>query len=110
MFDVSQVGRRYFAVRLAASGEDGETRTIDLDVLPPTVKVLHQLAEIASKVDGTTDMTVIDELRDTVRRVLSHNRTGLKADEYVDAMDLDQLQAVLAAYFEWVGQERGAKN
>ena len=110
MFDVSQVGRRYFAVRLAATDEEGKTRTIDLDVLPPTVKMLHQLAEVASATDGSTDMVVIEELRDTMSRVLSHNRTGLKADEYVDAMDLDQLQAVLTAYFEWVGQERSAKN
>lgn len=110
MFDVSQVGRRYFAVRLSATDVDGQPHTVELDVLPPTVKVLHQLAGLMSKVDASADADMIDELRDAMRQVLSHNKTGFKADEYVDAMDIDQLQAVLTAYFEWVGQERKAKN
>lgn len=113
MFDVSQIGRRYFDVRLVSNGEDGEKHTVELGVEPPTVKLLRRLSTVISGLSDKdhAELEVIDELHDVVRDILSKNRTGyMVPDEMVDSLTFDQLAAIITAYFGWVGEERKAKN
>lgn len=107
MFDVSQISKRYFDIRLAVENDDGETNAVELQVEPPTVRQLNNLLAV-SKADPEDAVT---ELRDAVRSILSKNRTGYKVpDEYMDEIDMDQLSGILMAYLSWVGDEKKAKN
>jgi len=107
MFDVSTIAKRYFDIRLSVETDDGETKTVELQVEPPTVKQLRNLTAIAS--DGTEN--VIEDMRDAVRDMLSKNKTGYKVPaEYIDNLDIDQMTAILTAYLEWVVKEKQAKN
>jgi hypothetical protein len=99
MFDISSVSTRYFPVHLILP--DG--KTVDLDVEPPKLKQLNKLLKI-SKADQA-DM--IDELQTAVAGLLNKNKQGFKVPaEYVESLDIDQLTAILKAYFEWLNAER----
>ena len=99
MFDISSVATRYFPVHLVLP--DG--KTVDLDVEPPKVKQLNKLLKI-SKADQS-DM--IDELQTSVSGLLNKNKQRFKVPmEYVESLDIDQLSAILQAYFEWLNSER----
>ena len=107
MFDVSAIAKRYFDIRLAVETDDGDIKTIELQVEPPTVKQLRKLTAVAS--DSTEN--VIEDMRDAVRDMLSKNKTGYKVPaEYIGNLDIDQLTAILTAYLEWVVKEKQAKN
>lgn len=107
MFDVSQIQKRYFDIRLTVETEDGQTRKVELQVEPPTVKQLERLTAVA-KADETE---VITELRDAVGGILSKNKTRYRVpDAYIENLDFDQLSAILTAYMQWVAEENQAKN
>ena len=98
MFDVTTVSKRYFDIKL------NDTR---LEVEPPKVKTLKKILAL-SKVRNEDAM---DELAEAVRILLSKNKSGYKVpDELVDGLDLDQLNAILTAYFEWLAQEKKDPN
>lgn len=106
MFDVSQIAKRYFDIRLTVKDDDGEHK-IELQVEPPTVKQLNNLVAV-SKADPAD---AIPELREAVRSILSKNKTGYKVPtEYVNNLDIDQLKGILTAYMAWVGKEKQEKN
>lgn len=107
MFDVSQVQKRYFDVRLSVEEENGEVHKVELKVEPPTVKKLRQLMAISK---GNDD-SVLTELRDGIRDILSKNKIHYKVpDTYIDNLDFDQLTAILTAYMEWLAGEKRSKN
>lgn len=107
MFDVSQIKKRYFDIRLTVETEDGQTHKVELQIEPPTVKQLERLTAVA-KVDETE---VITELRDAVDGILSKNKTRYHVpDAYIENLDFDQLSAILTAYMQWVAEEKQAKN
>lgn len=107
MFDVSQIAKRYFDIRLTVEDNGGEIHKVDLKVEPPTVKQLRKLTSVSAD-DEATAMT---DLRDAVRDILSKNKTGYKVPEaYVDSLDFDQLTGILVAYMQWVSEEKKAKN
>lgn len=104
MFDVSAVKKRYFEIRLDVTDEDGQKHTVQLEVEPPKLKTLKKL--LATGKDGSAD-----ELATAVREMLSKNKSGYEVPaDYVDALSFDQLTEILIAYFEWVSQEKQAKN
>ena len=99
MFDISSVSTRYFPVHLILPDE----KIVDLDVEPPKLKQLNKLLKI-SKADQA-DM--IDELQAAVAGLLNKNKQGFKVPtEYVESLDIDQMTAILKAYFEWLNAER----
>lgn len=103
MFDISSVSARYFPVHLVMPDEANGQKAIDLDVEPPKLKQLNKLLKI-SKADQS-DM--IDELQTAVAGLLNKNKQGFKVPaEYVESLDIDQLTAILTAYFEWLNAER----
>ena len=106
MFDVSQIAKRYFDIRLTVEDDSGVHKT-ELQVGPPTVKQLNDLVAV-SKADPAD---AIPELREAVRSILSKNKSGYRVpDEYVDNLDIDQLSEILTAYMAWVAKEKQEKN
>jgi thymidylate synthase ThyX len=112
MFDVSQIQKRYFEIRLTVETEDGQTEdgqtnTVELQVEPPTVKQLERLTSVA-KADASE---VLEELRDAVGSILSKNKARYRVpDAYIENLDFDQLSGILTAYMQWVAEEKQAKN
>lgn len=106
MFDVSQISKRYFDIRLIVEDDEG-THPVELKVEPPTVKQLGNLVAI-QKADPAD---AIPELRDAVQSILSKNKTGFKVPtDYVESLNLDQLVGILTAYMNWVNREKQEKN
>ena len=107
MFDVSQISKRYFDIRLTVEKEDGQTERVELQIEPPTVKQLGNLVAV-SKADPAE---VIDDLREAVRSILSKNKARYRVPAaYVDNLDFDQLSGILMAYMQWVAEEKKTKN
>lgn len=107
MFDVSQIGKRYFDIRLVVEDDSGETHSVELQIEPPTVKQLQRLLAVA----GADDLSVMDDLRNAVCSILRKNKTRyMVPDAYVENLDFDQLSAILTAYMEWVAKEKQGKN
>lgn len=101
MFDVlNAVNKRYFEIKLST-----EEKSIIVNVEPPKLKALKHLQEISSK-----DEVNIDEVTSAVSKVLNKNKENRDVSEYVENMDIDELQAVLIAYFEWINGEKNSKN
>ncbi len=108
MYDVSAIQKRYFDLRLTVEDEDGQTHSVDLQVLPPTVKQMRRMVSIEKSSGDDNNM---EELRDAVCGILSRNKTGYRVPvEYIDALDYDQLAGIQEAYWVWVREERQAKN
>jgi hypothetical protein len=98
MFDINSINRRYFEIKLNDTA---------LEVEAPKVKTLKKIMSL-SKVRNEDAM---DELAEAVRTLLSKNRSGYKvADELVDGLDLDQLNGILTAYFEWLTGNKNSPN
>lgn len=98
MFDISRVNRRYFNIKL----ED-----LTLDVEPPKLKVLKKITALT----GMKDNESMDSLVEAVGMILNKNKDKIKVtDELLDELDLDQLNEILVAYFDWLNKEKQSKN
>ena len=98
MFDISTVNRRYFNIKI-----DGLT----LDVEPPKLKVLKKITALT----GMNDEESMDGLVEAVGMILNKNKAKIKvSEELLDELDLDQLNEILVAYFEWLSEEKQSKN
>lgn len=103
MFDITSVNTRYFPVHLVIPDETEGKKAVDLDVEPPKLKQLNRLL----KVSKAEQSDMIDELQSAVADLLNKNRSGYKVPaEYIAAITVDQLNAILAAYFDWLNTER----
>lgn len=104
MYDVSQVQKRYFDIRLLVEDEDGQIRKVELQVEPPSVKMMDRLTSVAGE-------DAVKELSSAVRDMLSKNKSGFQVpDVYVEKLDIDQLTGIIKAFMEWVQTEKKAKN
>lgn len=98
MFDISTVNRRYFNIKL----ED-----LTLYVEPPKLKVLKKITALT----GMKDNESMDSLVEAVGMILNKNKDKIKVtDELLDELDLDQLNEILVAYFDWLNKEKQSKN
>ncbi len=106
MFDVSQIAKRYFDIRLTVEDDEGMHK-LELQLEPPTVKQLGKLTAVAK----ASEEDAVAELKEAVRSILSKNKAGyIVPNEYVDNLDIDQLTGILMAYMAWVGKEKQKKN
>jgi len=106
MFDMRQLNVRYFEVRL----QNG----MRLDVEPPKLKVLKTISEMA-KIEReviTNEGDVFTRLAEAISKALSKNKQQKKiTTEFVlDTMNIDEMQGLLKAYFDWVGNIQYSKN
>ena len=114
MFDINSVNKRYWGIRLNVTVdkivndvEIEEEIELKLEVEPPKLKALKKITSL-SKV---RDEDAIGDLTEAVKMILSKNKSKAKiSDEVMDELDLDQLSAILTAYFEWLGKEKASKN
>ena len=108
MYDVSAIKHRFFPVKLRVTDEDGQDHTTTVDVKPPKLKVLESLTEsmqAASDADGSEN--AIKNLRESVGKMLDSNKAGFKVpSEYIEAMDFDELNGLLDAFFTWVADTK----
>ncbi|WP_366914626.1 hypothetical protein [Clostridium sp.] len=78
-----------------------------LDVEPPKLKVLKKITALSK----SKNEDAIDDLAEAVGMILNKNKSGYKiTSEMVDDLDLDQMNEVLTAYFEWLSKEKNSPN
>nr|WP_300380080.1 hypothetical protein [Clostridium sp.] len=98
MFDISIVNKRYFNIKI---------NDVILDVEPPKLKVLKKITALSK----SKNEDAIDDLAEAVGMILNKNKSGYKiTSEMVDDLDLDQMNEVLTAYFEWLSKEKNSPN
>jgi len=106
IFDINTVSKRYFTIKLNIV-EDEVARELVLEVEPPKLKSLKKITSL-SKV---RDEDAIVDLSAAVGMILSKNKAKFKVpDELIDELDLDEMNAILTAYFEWLSKEKTSKN
>lgn len=108
MFDIKGVNKRYFEVTLYKTNDEGEIEgSISVEVEPPKLKVLKKITGL-SKVK---DETAIEDLTDSIRLILNKNKAKKKVDEeYIDDLDMDQMNMLLNAYFDWLNETKNSPN
>ena len=98
MFDINTINKRYFTIKI----DD-----LTIEVEPPKLKALKKITSL-TKVRSEDTM---DGLSEAVEMILSKNKAKIKiSDEIVDELDLDQMNAILTAYFEWLSKEKNSPN
>lgn len=99
LFDVSGVSRRYFEVKI------GE---VLFEVEPPKLKKMRQFLELSKM----RNEDVMENLTVALSDILSKNKTGtaVSADYIEENLNFDEMNALLNAYFAWVGTEKRSPN
>ncbi|QEY33876.1 hypothetical protein FL966_01795 [Caproiciproducens galactitolivorans] len=116
MYDVTCVAKRYFPVKLTTEDDGGEIHSTVVEVEPPRIKTMRELVDVALRSTtaiekNTVTENVVAELRDSIKKLLSKNKAKYRVpDEYVEAMDLDQMNGLLNAFFDWMGKVKAEKN
>lgn len=103
MFDISTVNKRYFEIKLTVTDDDEKEHILQLEVEPAKLKTLRQLLAVSK----AEDAQAIDDLYIAIQKLLSKNRGRKKVPiEYVEALDVDEMQAILLAYFDWLSNTK----
>lgn len=98
MLDINILKTRYFEIKLG---------NLTLDVEPPKVKVLKKVMAVTK----TKNENTMEELAEVVGLILNKNKTKCTVtDDVIDELDLDQLNEILTAFFEWLGRTKDSKN
>lgn len=108
MFDIKTISQRYFEVKLSINDDEGnEIKSITVEVEPPKLKVLKKITAISK---GTNE-DAIENLTDSIRIMLNKNKAKTKVSEdYIEELDLDQMNNLLMEYFKWLGETKESKN
>jgi len=87
---------------------------LELDVEPPKLKVLKKLLKMTKIDTDNKEETekVFDDLIEALSIALSKNKQNRKVtvDEIDDLLDIDEIQDLLTAYFDWVNEINHSKN
>jgi hypothetical protein len=114
MYDITSVKRRYFPVKLTAEDDEGQSHSTVVEVGPPRIRTLREMMDIATQsaeLQEQPSENFIAELRDVIRKMLSKNKSDYRVpDEYVEAMDFDEMTGLLQAFFDWLNETKQAKN
>lgn len=98
MFNINTVSKRYFSIKIG---------DLALDVEPPKLKALKKITSLAK----SRNEDAIDDLAEAVGMILSKNKANYKVpDELIDELDLDQMNQILTAYFEWLAKTKNDPN
>lgn len=96
MFDVSVISKRYFDIKIG---------DLTLEVEPPKVKTLKKIIHLSKSKDSMNDLV------EAVKIILNKNKSGyVVSDKVTDELDYDQLDAIMTAFFEWVGKNKNSPN
>lgn len=78
-----------------------------LEVEPPKIKTLKKIISLSKARSEET----MNDLAEAVCMILNKNKSSyVVASEIIDELDLDQLNEILTAYFEWLSKEKSSKN
>lgn len=103
MFDITQVSKRYFGIRLVATDDQGAEHSVELEVAPAKLKTLNQLTAVKKEAEENA----LPAMQEAVSKLLCNNKTGYDLPvEYVTAMDTDQLNGIVEAYFNWLNETK----
>ncbi len=104
MFDMRELVKRHFEIILP----DGKK----IEVEPPKLKVLKRIMSIAKINEDELDDTALTVLSEACAMALSKNKQGslISADYLEEQLDIYQMQDLLGAYFDWVGEIQTSKN
>jgi hypothetical protein len=98
MFDINTVAKRYFTIKL----DD-----MVLEIEPPKLKVLKKITSLSK----ARNEDAMEDLAEAVGMILSKNKSSYKVpQEIIDELDLDQMNEILTAYFQWLNREKNSKN
>ena len=108
MFDIGTVNKRYFEVRLQVTNDEGEvTNNIKVEVEPPKLKVLKKITSLSK----SRQEDAINDLTEAIEMLLNKNKAKSKVqDEFIEELDLDQMNELLTEYFEWLNKSKNSPN
>ncbi|SCL88034.1 hypothetical protein [Sporanaerobacter sp. PP17-6a] len=107
MFDLEQINKRYFDLKLKVEDDNGAMKNIQLQIKPPKIKTLKKVIALSA----VKDEEAIDDLADAVKMILANNKSNYKVtDKIVDNLNIDQLNTILVAYFQWLSIEQKNPN
>lgn len=108
MFDVSVVNKRYFEVTLYRTTDEGEIEdSINLQVEAPKLKVLKKITSLSKVKEENT----IEELTESIRLILNKNKSKKKVPpEFIEDLDMDQMDGLLTKYFDWLNKTKNSPN
>jgi nitrate/nitrite-specific signal transduction histidine kinase len=108
MFDMNSINKRYWDVKLIFDTDEkdgtGETSEMFLSVECPKLKTLRKITELAKDKEK-----LVENLCSAMSLALSKNKQckQITADFIEEKFDIDDINALLTSYFEWV---KGVKN
>ena len=107
MFDLSAIKKRYFDIKLTVTDDAGKANEIKLEVEPPKLKTLKKLIAVSKSANEDS----MDELAGAIQQLLSKNKSGFVVPmDYIEELDLDQMEMILSAYIEWVSEIKSDPN
>lgn len=108
MFDINGINKRYFEVTIYKTTDEGEIEdSIKLEVEPPKLKVLKKITRLSK----TSEENTIEELTDSIRLILNKNKSKKKVpEEFIEDLDMDQMDSLLTSYFDWLNNAKNSPN
>jgi TPP-dependent 2-oxoacid decarboxylase len=98
MFDLNAVNRRYFSIKL---------NDLELEVEPPKLKALKKITSLSK----SRNEDAMDDLVEAICMLLSKNKNKyIVSEDIVGDLDLDQMTAILTAFFGWLDKEKNSPN
>ncbi len=74
---------------------------------PPKIKALKKLTTL-SKSKGEDTM---ENLSEAIKMILRKNKNNINvSDDLVEELDLDEMNEILTAYFEWIANSKNSPN
>ena len=74
---------------------------------PPKIKALKKITALSK----SRDEDAMSDLSTAVGMILSKNKAGyIVPDDVIDDLDLDQMNKILTAYFEWLSKSKNSPN
>ena len=99
MFDLNTISKRYFEIKI---GEQ------ILEIEPPSKKMLNKIISLSGVKDGKK---ATDGLYDAVEMILNKNKIGrIITEDTVSDLNLDQVNGIITAYFNWLNETKNSKN
>lgn len=95
MFDISVISKRYFDIKIG---------DLTLEVEPPKIKTLKKIISLS-------ESQSMDDLVEASKMVLNKNKSSyVVSNKIIDELDMDQLNELLSAFFEWLNKGKTSKN
>lgn len=96
MFDMNQISKRYWDVKL----KDGQFLSVEC----PKLKTLRKITDLSKDKEN-----IVGNLSEALAMALNKNKQGteISADYIEETFDFDDINSLLTSYFEWV---KGVKN